>query len=150
MDTSIEHLNYALSYDPEHVGANYLMGRVYMEQFEDYDKAEEYFQEALSFDPKNYKVCEKYAHMLVNLREFSQAEKIIKHMESLRGKDMASIYHTKAIISEYQRNFVESERFMKIAMEETYNDNYMEYLESELERIQSKHRRTQKYVYETD
>jgi Tfp pilus assembly protein PilF len=150
LDTSIEHLNYALSYDPEHVGANYLMARVYLEQFDDTDKAEEYFQEALTYDPSNYKVCSRYALMLINLRAFKKAEKVIRHMESLKGRVMADLYQTKAVMCEYKKAYDEAEMLLKLAMEETYNDDFMRFLESELDRVQKKMKRAQTYVYETD
>jgi tetratricopeptide (TPR) repeat protein len=150
LDISIEYLNYALSYNAEHVGANFLMGRVYMEQFDNYDKAEEYFQEALSNDPSNYKVCDKYSLMLIEIREYDKAEKLIKHMESLRGKDLGELFRTKAYLSEYRKDYEKAELFLNMAMEETYNNDFMGFLRSELDRVQSKLNRTQRYNYSVE
>ncbi|MDH5381953.1 MAG: hypothetical protein OEW75_13930 [Cyclobacteriaceae bacterium] len=150
LEVSIENLNYALSYNPEHIGANYLMGLVYFEQFEDYGKAEEYFLEALAHDPTQFKVCDKYAFMLIQLREYKKVEKLISHMETLRGKDIASLYHTKALLCEYQKDYITAKKLLNEAMDETYNSDYMNFLTSELERVEGKIKRNQKYLYEID
>ena len=44
LEEVVENLNYALSYDHEHSGANYLMGKVYMEQFQKFDLAQAYLR----------------------------------------------------------------------------------------------------------
>ena len=69
IEVSIENLNYALSYDPEHVGANCLMGQLYVEYFEDYEKAEAYFQAALSSNPQHITTCKQYCNLLIRLWE---------------------------------------------------------------------------------
>ena len=81
---AIENLNYALSYDTEHAGANHLMGKLYSEHFEDAEKAEYYFQIALANDPENKSLCLDYALILITSKEFEKAGKMLDYAKKLK------------------------------------------------------------------
>lgn len=70
LEDAIENLNYALSYDSEHSGANYLMGKMYMEQFQNFELAEEYFTDAMSSNPNNIKACESLGRLFITTRKY--------------------------------------------------------------------------------
>ena len=50
LSEALENLNYTLSYDPEHAGANCLMGQLQMHYLKNYQAAEEYFEAARKND----------------------------------------------------------------------------------------------------
>jgi len=147
LEVVIEQLNYALSYDQEHVGALHLMGCMYMDELSEYDKAEEYFQNALSIDPRSFKVGMQYTKLLIRIREYSKASKLVKYLHTLKGSDKAVIYQTEALLYEYQKNYSKALLFLAKSKEETFNANFMESLDDDTERVQEKMNNSQPYIW---
>ncbi len=147
LEEAVENLNYALSYDGEHAGANCLMGRLYRDYFKDYEKAEMYFQTALSCDPAHAESCEHYGRLLLNLRSFSKAQKLLDYASGLSGANIARILQLKALLLENQQNYTEAREVLKEAMLQTFDDELMLALESDLVRVEKKERLTAPYRY---
>ena len=55
VDECIEKLQYVIAADDEHAGANYLMGRIYEEQLEDFKQAEYYYRMTLYLTMSGYR-----------------------------------------------------------------------------------------------
>ncbi|MEO1097874.1 MAG: hypothetical protein AAFX57_08965 [Bacteroidota bacterium] len=70
LEETIENLNYALSYEDEHAGANCLMGKVYLEQFQNFELAEEYFIKAMATDPFDLRTCENYMRLMIRTKRY--------------------------------------------------------------------------------
>ena len=147
LEEALENLNYALSYDGEHAGANCLMGRLYVEYFKDYEKAEIYFQAALACNPAHAESCEHYARLLLNLRSFSKAQKLLDYAGGLPGVSLARILQLKAQMGESQHQFAAAKELLKKAMLETFDNEYMLALESDLARVEKKEQITVPYRY---
>lgn len=147
LEESVENLHYALSYDGEHAGANCLMGRLYSEYFKDFEKAESYFQAALACDPCHAESCAHYGSLLVKLRSFGKAQKLLDYASGLSGADLARILQLKALILENQQNFSETRAFLKKAMLETFEEELMQCLESDMARVEKKERMTAAFLY---
>jgi len=149
LEMSTENLNYALSYDPEHVGANYLKGLLYMEQFNNYEMAESCFQAALANDPAHLKACLSYSLLAIYTREYSKAKKLLQHLVKLKGVNLSEAYHTWALLCEYQKQYIDAKGWILKAMEETFDNEQMTFLEDEMERINNKISRGNafKYIY---
>jgi tetratricopeptide (TPR) repeat protein len=138
LEEAIENLNYALSYDNEHVGANYLMGKFYMEQLFDYARAESYFQAALASDPRNFNVCFDYSVLLIMMKEFVKAERVIDYLIGFRDADLARVNHLIGLFYEYQHQYEGAIMFFEEALFESYNEEATNHLNGEIKRVKDK------------
>lgn len=138
LEESIESLNYALSHNNEHVGANYLMGKLYKEQLNNFVKAEEYFSAALAYNPNDINTCTDYILLLITVKELDKAEKLILYAQKLRGIDMAMILSFKGLIHEYKHQYSKALSFYKKAIFEAYNEDCINQLNNDIKRIKNK------------
>lgn len=143
-----ENLNYALSYDHEHVGANYLMGKLYLEQFEQYDVAESYFQTAMSLDPKNLKTCNSLVWLFIKTRRFDEAHKLINYASGINGALLPELLRMKALAYELNKDYEQSKQILREAIVESYDTSYIDFLEEELLRIEKKQRLLSRVCYQ--
>lgn len=147
LEEAVENLNYALSYDGEHAGANCLMGRLYGEYFKDYDQAERYFQTALACDPAHADSYEHYGRLLLKVRALGKAQKLLEYAFKVPGANRASLLQVKALLRENQQKFAEARELLKEAMLETFEEDFMLSLESDLARVEKKERMTATFLY---
>jgi len=145
LEEAIENLNYALSHNNEHIGANYLMGKLHQEQLNNLAKAEEYYLTALASNPDDLNVCMDYILLLIILKEYDKANKLINYTNKVKGVDLARTYAYQALVFEYQHDYEKALSLYKEARLEAYNDEYMTYLNSEIKRVKMK----RKYVEKT-
>ncbi|MDN5213120.1 hypothetical protein QQ020_13720 [Fulvivirgaceae bacterium BMA12] len=147
LEEVIENLHYALSYDEEHAGANFLMGKLYMEEFKNFDMAEEYFIAAMAADPENVDTCESFTWLLIKTNRLKEALKLIKHTHSLKGIVSAQVLCTEALVYELMKDFRKAVALLNKAIEESYDCAYSEFLEEELTRVERKLQRTRTINY---
>lgn len=138
LEEAVENLNFALSYDNEHVGANYLMAKLYMELIFDFEQAESYFKRALGSDPYNQNVCLDYALLLLNMKEFEKAEKLIEFVLGFKDADLARVYHLVGVQCEYQHQYDKAIMYYEDALLEAYNEEITNALEGEIKRVKAK------------
>ena len=150
LEESIENLNYALSYDPEHAGANCLMAKFQMEYLRDYDMAEYFYKLAISSNPENIQVYEEYTALAIKQNDFGKAAKLIRFTHQLKGADRGKLFALEALMCEYQKNYRKSEMLLLQALENSYTHHQTQFLEKELERVRHKiiMRHPYKYEYE--
>jgi len=141
MEESIENLDYALSYDAEHTGALYLMGCLCMDQLEEYEKAESYFQTAMSINPSNNKLVTKYAILMVYLREFDKAKNLIDYNYKIKGADLATNYRVESLLNEYQHQYEKAISLLEMAQTEAYNREFLDLIDDDIIRIKEKQTR---------
>ena len=147
LEEALENLNYALSYDGEHARANCLMGRLYLEQLRDFERAEIYFQAALACDPTHADTCEHYSRLLVEMRSYAKAQKLLTYARSLAGIKLAQLLQLEALIQEHQHKFAAARELLRTAMLEAYEEELIGALEVDLKRVERKERMLQGYVY---
>jgi len=138
LEEAIENLNYALSYNDEHTGANYLMGKVHQEHLEDFSKAEFYYVRALAGNPNDLNVCMAYISLLIAVKQFEKAQKLITYSNKLKGVDLARTYSLEALISENKRDYENALLLLKDAKLEAYNQDCIDYLDKEIKRVKMK------------
>jgi tetratricopeptide (TPR) repeat protein len=138
LEESVDSLTLALSYDSEHIGANYLMGKFYAEQFHDYTRAESYFQIAMAGDPRNEKLCLDYIHLFITMKEFGKAERLIEYTWSFKSVDLARLFHLIGLIHEYHHEYDKAVQSYEDAMLESYDDEYSRNLDSVIRRVKAK------------
>jgi len=147
LEEVVENLNYALSYDQEHAGANYLMGKFYMEQFQKFDLAEEYLEASLVCDPESINTCESLSWLLIRTRRFKEALKLITYALGLQGAIRPEFLRLKALVYELQKDYHKSRELLNVAIEESYDSSYITFLESEIARVKKKIKRMPKVKY---
>lgn len=148
---TMESLEYAMSYDDECPHSYGLMGRLYAEQLQEYDKALHYFEEAIQRDLYNISVYPHYISTLLNAEKFDTALKVIDFALSIRGSDRGRIYWLKALCFEYQKKYVEALKALKRSEQYSFNNDFKNLLKETRTRIeekkspkQAKHKRSNK------
>lgn len=143
----VENLNYALSYDQEHAGANYLMGKLYMEQFQKFDLAKEYLEASMACDPESINTCEHLSWLLIRTGKFKEALKLIQYAIGLEGAIKSEFIRLQALVHELQKDYFRSKDLLKMAIEESYDSSYISFLENEISRVKKKIKRMPKVNY---
>jgi len=134
----MEALNYALSYNPEDADALCLMGRIYSETLKDYEKAKDYFEEAMQSDVSNVNTPKYYIICLLDNEDLSEAEKLIDYSLKIKGIDKADILYLKSVLYEKQRRFDEALQILKEAKDFAFNQNMMDFLKDREKFVKSK------------
>jgi len=133
-----EALNYALSYDEKNTNALCLMGRIYAEQLNDFEKAKACYTQALAENINAVCIYPHYINVLLWNEDHEEAKKLIDFALTVKGSDKGVLYLKKAILSEQSMEYKKALKFLKKAKNHTYNTNYMEYLNEQEDRIKGK------------
>ena len=134
----LEALNYALSYDSEDADALCLMGRIHSEVLYDYEKAKEYFAEAMMFDVTNINTPQYYIGCLINNDDFAEAEKLINYALKIKGIDQSVIWILRSYLSEKRGNFKNAIHFLEKAKKYCFNSCILENIKERKKFVKSK------------
>ena len=137
-EESLTDLSYALSHDPDHAGANNLMGRLQMEHFNNFELAEEYFVQAMVSNPFHMQTCMDYLKLMLKLKKGKEFEKLVQHALTIQGIDKAEVLQLKAHYLELNQHFAEATKLLNRAKLLTFDDCLIEDLEEDLERVSAK------------
>lgn len=135
---AVESLNYALSSNPSCPHALCLMGRVYAEQMKDYQEAISYFEEALQEDVRMTKIYPYYVSALIDFGRHNEAIKAIDFAVTLKGSDIGQLLYLKMIAFEYLKKYKKAVKLSKEAIENGYNDCFVDKVKDTKARIKSK------------
>lgn len=138
LEFTIENLNYALSYDENHAPANCLMGRLYMYQLKDFEKARQCFYKSLVGNinfPDTYKY---YSLLRIWEGEYIRALAIIDRGLKVKGMDRSILYIHKAMIHEWKFEFKEAKAVLKQAKLCSVDQCRLNQLNEDLRRIKKK------------
>lgn len=138
LEEAIEALTYALSYDEKNTVALCLMGRIHAENLYDYEKAKEYYAEALAENIHAFGVYPHYINVLLWNEDLKEAAKLIDFALTVKGSDKAVLYAKKASLHEQLKEYKKALRFLKQAKEHTYNNEFLYVLKQEKERVKDK------------
>ncbi|SDI89440.1 hypothetical protein SAMN05421846_11826 [Chryseobacterium taeanense] len=108
----LEALNYALSYDPEDADSLCLMGRIYSEMLNDYEKAKMYYEEAMQCDITNVNTPQYYIKCLLDNEDFHEADKLIAYSLKIKGIDRATLWLYRSLLSEKRGSFANAVKFL--------------------------------------
>ena len=147
LEFAIENINYALSYEKEHSGANYLMGLIYMEQFQQYELSEDYFVESMANDPLNLKTSRAYIELLIETNQCDKACKLIAYAKKLKGADKATFLQYTAAVHERKKELLQAKAKLNEALHYAYTSDQMENLEKEIKRLEKKELSIKKINY---
>jgi len=135
---TIEALTYSLSYDPSHGPSHCLLARIYMEQLEEYEPAREHFQSALEFGINNVTVYKWYSLLLIKLKEYKNAEKLINHAYTVKGIDRSAMLQREALLKESIHDYENAKRLLKESIKASVFNEHIDFLRSELHRVKNK------------
>lgn len=138
VEECIEKLQYVIAADSEHVGAHFLMGRIYEEQLEDFKQAEFYYRMTLYLDKDYVPVYSQYALLLLKLNRFDEALKIIAHGEKAPGTDLSTMEYCKGQLYEKYEMFDTAIAHYIAAKKYCLNNYFIETLDSHIKRVKDK------------
>jgi len=138
LEETAEALQYALSYDDKSPATLLLLGRLYAEQFCDFETAKTYFQEALTEDINNIQVYRYYSQVLIMNGDLVEAEKLINFAYTIKGIDKAVLLVNKAYLLEKKKQYKLAIKHIEKAKEFTFNREFMTQLKEEKNRIKKK------------
>lgn len=134
----LEALNYALSYDPEDADSLCLMGRIYSEMLDDYEKAKLYFEEAMQCDVTNLNTPKYYIKCLLDNEDFQEAEKLINYSLKIKGIDRSILWFCRALLSEMRGSFANALKFLTEAEKFCFTPQSLDFMKSRKKFIKSK------------
>lgn len=141
LEEAVESLNYALSVDPKSPMALSLMGRLYMDFYNDYTQAVEYFEAALAEDVQAVHMYAYYLNALILKEDYAKALRFIKFALSVHAADKALIYMFKAAIHEGQKEYKKAISTLEKARVHSMNNDFICYLDRFESRLKGKETR---------
>lgn len=138
LEEAIEALTYALAYDEKNTVALCLMGRIHAEALYNYDKAKEYYSEALAENIHAFNIYPNYINVLLWNEDFEEAEKLIDFALSVKGSDKAVLYLKKAVLFEAKKKYKKSLKNVTKARIHSFNSEFSYTIDEEEKRIKGK------------
>ena len=141
LEKAVEALQYALSYEPNNVTALCLMAKIHSEQLSDFETAKSYFERAIAIDISEVKIYPDYIRTLLQNHDFTEAQKVIDFAITLKGASKGGLQLLRGQLLENLQEFTQAEIALKEARNEGLNNDFIEFVESELERVTKKRER---------
>ncbi len=101
----LENLQYALSYDDEHVQSLCLKGQIFMYYLKEYSEARRCFQLALQANMDYPDVYKHLSGLYIWLGEYDRAIKLIRYGKRVPGMNQLTLLRHEALIHEYQGDY---------------------------------------------
>ncbi|WP_346881764.1 hypothetical protein [uncultured Algibacter sp.] len=144
LEETVENLNYALSYESNNAYALYLMGRLQAEQFGDYQKAKQYYAEALANKMDFQKVYPQYILVLIWNEDYKEAQKLIDFAFTVKGLNKAEVWLKQGQLFESLQVYKKAIKALKKAKVFSCNDDFTCLVDSEISRIKNKNKSKKK------
>ena len=138
LEETVENLNYALSYEANNAYALYLMGRLQAEQFGDYEKAKQYFAEALANKMDFHSVYQHYILVLIWNEDYTEAQKLIDFAFTVKGLNKGVVHLLQGQLFENLQAYKKAIKTLKKAKLLGFNNGFISYIDSEITRIKNK------------
>ncbi len=144
----VENVNYALSVDPEHAGANHLMGKLHFEQLKNFDLAESYFVSALQSNPCHIDTCFDYAQLLILLNRLEEAYKLLTHLERIPGAEKWRVQGIRGEMAEQNGDLNQAKLYYQSSKQRVLDASQSSLLKQAIERVDDKLNELQSFRYE--
>lgn len=138
LDTTVEALNYALSYDPENTEALYLMADLYGYELGDYETAKSYYEQILSINLNIPKVYPDYLYILIKNEDFAEAQKLLAFALKVKATDKPLLRLMQGQLMEKQGAMKPALQAYKEAKKIGQNTTFINFAKSEIDRVKSK------------
>lgn len=139
LEKCMEALNYALSYNDKDEMALSLMGRVNAEILANYEEGIFYYKLVLAENINNLEVQLHYINALLWNESYEESEEFIKYALTVKGSDKAMLYLKKANLFEHKKEYNKAIDTLRLAHINSFNNEFIEFLKSEKERLKGKH-----------
>lgn len=138
LEKCIEALNYALYYNENNEMALSLMGRIYAEILTNYNETIYYYKLVLAENINNLEVQPHYINTLLWNENYEEALEYINFALTVKGSDKAMLYLKKANVFEHTKEYVKALEMLKLAHIYAFNNQFIEYLKTEKDRVKAK------------
>lgn len=146
IETALENLNYALSYEEEHAQAWCLQGEIHMYSLKNYKKAEISFNNALRSD-LNY--VDSYKHLIllkIWMGQHAKAFELIDYASNIEVMNQATMLGLKAMIFEVQGRFKAAQKILIKARLLSLDYDTIDWLKNISKRIKDKQKMHKKAI----
>ncbi len=127
-----------LSEEPDCAPAHNSIGWIYRTQFDDYPKAERYYQMAIKANPTYPHSYWSLVYLLTDLERNEEVRQLMKRCQSIPSIDKSMIQQRLAVLSELEGNFNDAVGYYKKSILLTINDERIEELRKCIERCEYK------------
>lgn len=138
LETAIEALNYALSYEPENTKALVLMAKVQYEQFGDIAIAKIYYEKALASNIEYSEIYPGYLKLLIANEDFEEAYKLAMFALSIKGIEKAVIKLNLGYLFESKNEYDKALIAFKESKMHTLNNDFVSFVKGEIARVKKK------------
>lgn len=135
---AIEALNYAMSFDQKDPIALGLLGLIHAEQFKDYDKAIECYQEALIEDLGCKIIYPRLVYALILNEDFEKAENTLEFALKVKGIDQGELLFLKSEMYERMGKYRKSLKILKLAKIQAFDSCNLDAISEAMERVKLK------------
>lgn len=135
LEECIEGIQFALSSSDNPAMALCLMGRIYAEQFRQYDRAKSYFQDALVEDFQLMEIYPHYINALIENEDYEDAERLMDYSFTLKGLKKDNLWELKIYMLERMAQYDKALECIKSALCEGYDERYLSSIEEAEKRI---------------
>jgi tetratricopeptide (TPR) repeat protein len=81
----------------------------------DYEKAKEYYEDAMIYDVSNINTPKFYISCLLENEDLDEAEKLIKYAVKIKGIDKCDLWYQRSLLSEKRGSLTNAMKFLDIA-----------------------------------
>lgn len=138
VEETVENLNYALSYEANNAYALFLMGRIHAEHFCDYEKAKQYYAEALANKMDFVKVYRYYVLVLMWNEDYEEAQKLIDFAFTVKGLNKGVVHLLQGQLFEALQKFKKAIKAHNKAKLNGCNNDFVAFVDAEISRIKNK------------
>lgn len=138
LETSVEALNYALSYDPEHAPSHCLMGKISGHKLKDPKRAFHHMELALLYDQHYLEAYYSYLYLLIQYGQMKRADRILQRSMQINGVDEPSILMLSAQSHERKGNYYIAKITLQHAHMKSDCSDQLSYIETAIQRLDTK------------
>lgn len=134
-----ELLDEILMIDPGYSRAHNYLGWIYETRLKNFEKAKRHYELSIKFSKGDYPVVYvNYAYLLIEYDYFDKALEIIGEGLKIQGADRATLVYQKGKVSESRNQFTEAYKLYLHSRKLSFNKDFMNLLDTEIDRLYSK------------
>jgi len=124
--------------EPDYGRAHNHLGWIIVTRFSDYKRAEYHLRLAVKFAPDYPGAHINYARLLIDTGDFEKVIDVTQKALEVKGIDKAYVYQMLAVGIEMTVGPHEAVKYLKIAKEHALNEEFTNFINTELRRVKSK------------
>lgn len=128
-----------LMIDPGYSRAHNYLGWIYETRLKNFEKAKRHYELAIKFSQGDYPVVYvNYAYLLIEYDCYEDALTIIEDGMKIKGADRATLIYQKGKVAESLQEFTEAYRLYNYSRKLSFNKDFMNLIDMEIERLFAK------------